>query len=111
VLESALAEEVKLALADFGETRPRCSGYYSRVVDTQYGRIEALRVPKLRARNREREWQILDRYQRGLQGFLDWVCYLYVLGLSLRDLQVLLYWQLGQVLSRNAVDQITLRVQ
>jgi transposase-like protein len=34
-----------------------------------------------------------------------------VLGLSLRDLQVLLYWQLGQVLSRNAVHQVTLRMQ
>ncbi|MGJ3246738.1 MAG: transposase, partial [Elainellaceae cyanobacterium] len=49
-------------------------------------------------------------YQRGVQGFLDWVCYLYVLGLSIRDLQVLLYWQLGHVLSCNAINQVTLRV-
>jgi len=111
VLESALVEELKLTLETFGEDRPRRSGYYRRVVDTQYGRIDELQVPKLRARNRERDWQILERYQRGLQGFLDWVCYLYVLGLSLRDLQVLLYWQLGQVLSRNAINQVTLRVQ
>lgn len=111
VLESALVEELTLELEGFGESRPRRSGYYSRVVDTQYGRIDKLRVPKLRARNREREWQILARYQRGIQGFLDWVCYLYVLGLSLRDLQVLLYWQLGQVLSRQAINQVTLRVQ
>lgn len=110
VLESALVEELKEALQGFGECRPRRSGYYRRVVDTQYGRIDELQVPKLRERNRERQWHILERYQRGLQGFLDWVCYRYVLGLSIRDLQVLLYWQLGQVLSRNAVNQVTLRV-
>ncbi|MEM9093309.1 MAG: transposase [Cyanobacteria bacterium P01_F01_bin.53] len=111
VLESALVEELKLQLEDFGEARPRRSGYYPRVVDTQYGRIAQLRVPKLRGRNRERDWKILERYQRGIQGFLDWVCYLYVLGLSIRDLQVLLYWQLDEVLSRNAINQVTLRVQ
>ncbi|NEQ47477.1 MAG: hypothetical protein F6K00_29620 [Leptolyngbya sp. SIOISBB] len=110
VLETALVEELKQDLSAFETAPPRRSGYYGRVVDTQYGRIEALRVPKLRERNRERQWHILSRYQRGLQGYLDWVCYLYVLGLSLRDLQVLLYWQLGQVLSRNAVNQVTLRV-
>lgn len=111
VLESALVEEVKQDLANFDGNRPRRSGYYPRVVDTQYGRIDQLLVPKLRHRNREREWHILERYQRGVQGFLDWLCYLYVLGLSIRDLQVLLYWQLGQVLSRNAINQVTLRVQ
>ncbi|NEQ47725.1 MAG: hypothetical protein F6K00_31005 [Leptolyngbya sp. SIOISBB] len=110
VLETALVEELKQDLSAFETAPPRRSGYYGRVVDTQYGRIEALRVPKLRERNRERQWHILSRYQRGLQGDLDWVCYLYVLGLSLRDLQVLLSWQLGQVLSRNAVNQVTLRV-
>ncbi|MDJ0707644.1 MAG: transposase, partial [Leptolyngbyaceae cyanobacterium MO_188.B28] len=110
VLESALVEELKLDIGRFGETSPRRSGYYSRVVDTQYGRINELSVPKLRARNRERDWQILERYQRGVQGFLDWVCCLYVLGLSIRDLQVLLYWQLGRVLSPNAINQVTLRM-
>ena len=111
VLESALVEEVTQELARFAGERPRRSGYYTRVVHTQYGRIEHLSVPKLRERNGERAWHILERYQQGVQGFLDWVCYLYVLGLSIRDLQVLLYWQLGQVLSRTAINQVTLRVQ
>jgi putative transposase len=111
VLEEALVEEVRQELCALEGEKPRRSGYYKRIVDTQYGRIEGLEVPKLRARNKERCWQILERYQRGVQGFLDWVCYLYVLGLSLRDLQVLLYWQLGQVISRNAVNQVSLRVQ
>jgi transposase-like protein len=55
VLESALMEKLKLTLKTFREDRPRRSGYYSRVVDTQYGRIDELQVPKLRARNRERD--------------------------------------------------------
>ncbi len=36
---------------------------------------------------------------------------LYVMGLSLRDLQEALYWILGKVLSVSAVNQITLNVQ
>jgi hypothetical protein len=34
-----------------------------RTLDTPYGRIEPLRVPKLRCGNGERDWQILQRYQ------------------------------------------------
>jgi transposase-like protein len=75
VLESALVEEVKLEVEGFEGSKPRRSGYYIRVVDTQYGRIDHLRLPKLRQRNRERHWQVLERYQRGVQGFLDWICY------------------------------------
>lgn len=111
VLEAALVEEVTQELEHFEGERPRRSGYYTRTVDTQYGRIEHLSVPKLRQRNGERRWHILERYQRSIQGMLDWVCYLYVLGLSIRDLQVLLYWQLGEVLSRSAINQVTLRIQ
>ena len=70
-----------------------------------------LRVPKLRARNGEREWQILQRYQRGLGNLLNWLCCLYVMGLSLRDLQEALYFLIGHVLSCNAVNQVTLAVQ
>ncbi len=54
--------------------------------------IPELRVPKLRSDNRAREWQILKRYQRGLQSLLDMTLSLYVLGLSLRDLQEALYY-------------------
>jgi hypothetical protein len=70
-----------------------------------------LQVPKLRERNPERSWQILARYQRSLGNFLDWLCCLYVMGLSLRDLQEALYFLVGRVLSVNAVNQITLHIQ
>jgi putative transposase len=42
---------------------------------------------------------------------MDWLCSLYVMGLSLRDLQEALYFRLNRVLSVSAVNQITLQVQ
>ena len=80
-------------------------------MDPQYGRIAKLRVPKLRWGNKEREWHILQRYQRGLSSFLGFALYLYVLGLSLRDLQEACYFLLGAVISRSAINPITLQVQ
>jgi putative transposase len=112
VLESALDEEVKAFLKPLtGKEKPHRSGYYHRGLNTQYGQVQDLAVPKLRQRNREREWQILQRYERSLGNLLDWMCCLYVMGLSLRDLQEALYFILGKVLSVSAVNQITLKVQ
>lgn len=110
VLEASLIEEVKMDLATLNQ-KPRRSGYFQRTLDTQYGRIERLAVPKLRHSNKERSWRILERYQRSLCGLLDFAGYLYIMGLSLRDLQEALYFLLGRVLSRSAVNQVTLKVQ
>jgi putative transposase len=110
-LEAALQAEVSADLARMSGERPRRSGYFQRGLDTQYGHITNLRVPKLRGRNQEREWQILQRYQRGLGNLVNWLCCLYVMGLSLRDLQEALYFLVGHVLSRSAVNQVTLQVQ
>jgi transposase-like protein len=110
-LEAALEEEVKTELSKMATARPRRSGYFQRGLDTQYGHIQNLRVPKLRGRNKEREWQILQRYQRGLGNLLNWMCCLYVMGLSLRDLQEALYFLVGHVLSRTAVNKVTLQIQ
>ena len=111
VIEGALQEEVTSFLAQIEGEKPQRSGYYGRGLNTQYGSIEDLQVPKLRHRNGEREWQILERYQRSLGNLMDWLCGLYVMGLSLRDLQEALYFLLGRVLSVSAVNQITLQVQ
>ena len=110
-LEEALEQEVKAELVKLGEDRPRRSGYFQRGLDTQYGHLSNLRVPKLRRRNKEREWQILQRYQRGMGNLVNWLCCLYVMGLSLRDLQEALYFLIGHVLSRSAVNQVTLQIQ
>jgi transposase-like protein len=73
-LEAALDEEVKAELAKMEKERSRRSGYFQRGLNTQYGYLKGLRVPKLRQGNREREWQILQRYQRSLGNLLNWLC-------------------------------------
>ncbi len=110
IIEEALVAEVDAYLDELVE-KPRKSGYYGRTVDTQYGRIEGLAVPKLRYGNQGREWQILTRYQREIRGLVDMAGHLYTMGLSLRDLQEALYFLVGKVLSRTAVNKVTCRVQ
>ena len=116
-LETALVEELDAQLG-FGRyvrfrrgkkpPEQQRSGFFQRQVDTSYGFISALRVPKLRRGNKRRHWQVLVRYQRARQILLDKALYAYALGLSLRDLQEALYLFLGHVLSRSAVNRVTL---
>lgn len=87
------------------------SGYFKRRVSTDHGDIAELCVPKLRRGNRDREWRILTRYQRCSQYVLDGLMYLYVMGLSLRDLQEALYVQFGSLLSVSAINQVTMHIQ
>lgn len=108
-IEAAVVEEVNADIERM-VVAPRRSGYFKRTLDTQYGRIEELSVPKLRHSNKARKWSILTRYQRSLGWLLDYACYLYVMGLSLRDLEEALYFLLGSVVSRTAINRITLRV-
>ena len=89
----------------------RCAGSYRRRVLTTYGLIPELCVPKLRSGNTERPWQILTRYQLAMQVVLDQALYLYTLGLSIRDLQEALYLVFGHVLSRQAVNRVTVAAQ
>jgi putative transposase len=64
-------------------------------------------MPKLRHSNDQREGQILKRYQRGLRNLLNFYLSLYVMGLSLHDLQEAFYPLLGAVLSVNAISRMT----
>ncbi len=109
-IEAALVEEV-ISQIETMTVKPRRSGYYQRQLNTQFGQVENLSVPKLRHSNKERYWFILDRYQRSLKGLMDFAGYLYIMGLSLRDLQEALYFLLGKVLSRTSVNKVTLKVQ
>jgi transposase-like protein len=119
-LEAALNEELasyhvtlRAAACAAGRSAStvRRSGSYHRQVLTSYGFIPDLRIPKLRAGNAERPWQILTRYQLTMQLVLDQALYLYTLGLSIRDLQEALYVVFGHVLSRNAINRVTLAAQ
>jgi transposase-like protein len=51
VIETALQEELQEHLNQCRGERPRRSGYYKRVLDSEYDRIEDLSVPKLRHSN------------------------------------------------------------
>lgn len=110
-IETALVEELQAERKGQAGPQPRRSGYFSRRLDSEYGRIEQLQVPKLRWGNKARNWQILTRYQRGLDSLLHFTLCLYVMGLSLRDLQEALYPILGSVLSLSAINRITLDAQ
>src|SRR6266545_6822090 len=119
-LEAALREEVadyrdrlRTAARTAGRTPSqfRWAGHYHRRVLTTYGLIPDLRVPKLRSGNAERPWQILTRYQLAMQVVLDQALYLYTLGLSIRDLQEALDLVFGHVLSREAVNRVTVAAQ
>lgn len=109
-IELALVEEL-LVEREKMQNFPRRSGYYPRILNTQYGQIPDLNVPKLRSCNKERDWQILERHEKNIVGLLAYASYLYVMGLSIRDLQMALYFLLGSVLSRNAVNRVTLKLQ
>ena len=110
-IEAALVEELEAERGSRNVPVPTRSGYFSRILDTEYGRIKQLKVPKLRWGNAERHWQILQRYQRGLSSLLNFALCLYVMGLSLRDLQEALYHLLGSVLSVSAINRVTLQAQ
>jgi transposase-like protein len=119
-LEAALQEELSAELGFNHYVRlpsgrkpiqQHRSGFFRRQVLTTYGRIPDLRVPKLRSGNAERQWRILVRYQQSMQSVLDRLLYLYSMGLSLRDLQETLYLFMGQALSREAVNRVTLAAQ
>jgi transposase-like protein len=119
-LEAALDEELacyhatlRAAAREAGRSPSavRRSGSYQRQLLTSYGFIPDLRIPKLRSGNADRKWQILTRYQLTMQVLLDQALYLYTLGLSLRDLQEALYVLFGRVLSRDAINRVTLAAQ
>lgn len=90
-IEAALVEELLAERARQGESFGRRSGYFSRVLDTEQGRIETLRVPKLRSGNKARSWQILERYQRGIGSLVNFTLSLYVMG------RATAYWRSASV--------------
>ena len=109
-IELALIEELLVERKKM-QSFSRRSGYYPRILNTQYGQIPTLNVPKLRSCNKEREWKVLERHEKNIVGMLAYASYLYVMGLSIRDLQMALYFLLGTVLSRNAINRVTLKLQ
>jgi transposase-like protein len=111
-LEAALLEELEAHRQQARQAHPdrtfHRSGTYTRRVLTSHGFIPDLHVPKLRGGTAERPWQVLTRYHLAMPLLLDQALYLYPLGLSIRDLQEALYVLFGHMLSREAVNRVTL---
>jgi transposase-like protein len=113
-LEHSLEEELTqyLGLARYEHVpwgrRPELtrSGTYTRELLTQYGCIADLRVPKLRRGNRDLQWHTITRYERCWGPLLDHHIMGYCVGLSLRDLQEVLYGTLGEVVSLAACNRL-----
>lgn len=82
------------------------SGSWSRSLRTMWGSTDIC-VPKLRRGNKERPWQVLERYERSFGLWLDLQLHLYLLGLSQCDLQETLHLGFGQVLSVRAIEHLT----
>lgn len=114
-LETALLEELEVHRQPYRQhplpTHLQRSGTYTRRVLTTHGFIPDLHIPKLRAHNGERTWQVLKRYQLSMPLLLDQALYIYTLGLSIRDLQETLYVLFGHLLSREAVNRVTRAAQ
>jgi transposase-like protein len=118
-LEHSLEEELTqhLGLARYEHLpwgrRPELtrSGTYTRTLLTQYGCIADLRVPKLRRGNRDIQWQTITRYEHCWGPFLDQHIMGYCLGLSLRDLQEVMYATLGEVVSLSACNRLVWEVE
>jgi transposase-like protein len=87
------------------------SGTFKRGLTTLYGYIKDLFVPKLRKGNMERKWNVLNRYKCLMPSLISKLMYMYVLGLSIRDLQESLYILNGKMLDKNAINRITLELQ
>src|SRR5919109_3499530 len=118
-LETALLEEVcayqqtcrQSTATVLPQSAFQRAGTYVRRVLTSYGFLPDLRVPKLRSGNRDRSWHILTRYQLAMPELLEQALYLYTIGLSIRDLQEALYLFCGHVLSRDAINLVTIAAQ
>jgi transposase-like protein len=114
VIEEALEEELSASLgvaryAPLPWGRPPEAtrrGSYQRALITQYGRIAALRVPKLRRGNGALPWQSITRYEHCWGPLLDHHVMGSCLGHSLRDVPEAMALPLGERLSLAACHRM-----
>jgi len=86
-------------------TSNRRNGYYHRNLDTQYGRIEGLSVP--RDRNGEFQTQLFTPYQRHTGWLEEAVIKMYQSGMSTREIGKFIERILGNAYSPTTISHIT----
>jgi len=84
------------------------NGYYSRNLDTTFGPVERINVP--RSRQGLFRTSIFERYQRRQEVVNDVICNVFLRGISTRDVAGALKPLLNTTLSASAVSRITKRL-
>lgn len=86
------------------------NGYWERNLDTKYGLIEALRIPRARKANDKTkpkiEFSIFNRWQRFQDNLLEAILQAYLIGNSSRDVTELVYQFCGTNCSREFVRKL-----
>src|SRR5690606_5640280 len=105
-LELIMREEMKnfLEIEQAGTSNMR-NGYYQRNLDTQYGRIEGLLVP--RDRNGEFQTQLFAPYQRHTGWLEEAIIRMYQSGMSTREIGKFIERILGNAYSPATISRIT----
>jgi putative transposase len=101
-----MREEIKnfLEIEQAGTSNTR-NGYYQRNLDTQYGRIEGLLVP--RDRNGEFQTQLFAPYQRHTGWLEEAIIKMYQSGMSTREIGKFIERILGNAYSPTTISHIT----
>lgn len=84
------------------------NGYYRRNLDTTFGPVEKITIP--RSRRGLFRPSVFDRYQRRQQAVNDVVCNVFLRGISTRDVAEALKPLLNTTLSASTVSSITKRL-
>lgn len=105
-LESVMKEEMNSFFEhEHPELKNQKNGFYSRQLDTKYGRLEKLQVP----RDRENAFQteVFSPYQRREQWLGEAIIAMYQKGISTREIGHFIERILGHSYSASTISQIT----
>lgn len=105
-VEFILQEEIKEVLKNepVGENNSR-NGYYPRTLDTVYGRVENLDVP--RDRNGEFQTELFEPYKRRMVAVDELVIQLYRHGVGVRQVGKIMKSLLGDSYSQGTISNVT----
>src|SRR5690606_13186953 len=105
-LEMIMKEEIQNFLhIEHPEKQNSRNGYYERTLDTRYGKIDDLRVP--RDRQSEFQTQVFEPYQRRDGWLEEAVISMYKGGMSTRDVAKFIEGMFGSQYSPTTVSNIT----
>jgi transposase-like protein len=104
-LELIMREEIQHFMQEHAEKPNSRNGYYVRTLDTKYGKIDDLRVP--RDRNGEFHTQVFEPYQRRDGWLEEAVIHMYKGGMSTRDVAHFIEGMFSSQYSPTTVSNIT----